>query len=123
MNREWGFRHLGEASISCIAADITCDSDEVYANSVFSSTDFPSPPQFTSVLALDVKKHINPTLVHCLYGMSKVREAARALCTLCSRNVLLLNRGSQDFCSNGIRLGAFISQSNPELHAAIRAVS
>jgi len=60
-----------------VAADFPCYSDEVYANSVFSSTDFPSPPQFTSVLALDVQKHINPALVHCLYGMSKVGGAAR----------------------------------------------
>ncbi|KAL7813320.1 1-aminocyclopropane-1-carboxylate synthase [Trichoderma gracile] len=74
-------------------------SDEVYANSIFASTDFPSPPSFTSVLSLDIKEHIDPSMVHCLYGMSK------------------------DFCSNGIRLGAFISQDNPDLHAAIRAIS
>jgi hypothetical protein len=47
-------------------------SDEVYANSIFASSDFPSPPTFTSVLTLDVEKYIEPSLVHCLYGMSKV---------------------------------------------------
>lgn len=47
-------------------------SDEVYANSLFASTDYPSPPVFTSVLALEIKKYIDPSMVHCLYGMSKV---------------------------------------------------
>ncbi|KAL7948168.1 pyridoxal phosphate-dependent transferase [Trichoderma barbatum] len=83
----------------CAKYKIHLISDEVYANSVFASTDFPSPPKFTSVLTLDIEKHIDPPLVHCLYGMSK------------------------DFCSNGIRLGAFVSQANPDLHAAMRAIS
>ncbi|KAK4064192.1 uncharacterized protein Triagg1_9171 [Trichoderma aggressivum f. europaeum] len=34
-----------------------------------------------------------------------------------------IQNGTPDFCSNGIRLGAFVSQANPDLHAAIRAVS
>ncbi|KAL6874452.1 1-aminocyclopropane-1-carboxylate synthase [Trichoderma longibrachiatum] len=89
-----------EAYLSlCAKHRIHFISDEVYANSLFASTDYPSPPVFTSVLALEIKKYIDPSMVHCLYGMSK------------------------DFCSNGIRLGALISQDNHDLHAAIRAIS
>ncbi|KAH8812703.1 pyridoxal phosphate-dependent transferase [Xylogone sp. PMI_703] len=83
----------------CAKYNIHFISDEVYANSVFSSSDFPHPPQFKSVLSLEIEKYIDPSLVHCLYGMSK------------------------DFCSNGIRIGVFVSQNNKTLHAAIRAVS
>ncbi|RFU26141.1 hypothetical protein B7463_g10197, partial [Scytalidium lignicola] len=83
----------------CSKYNIHFISDEVYANSVFSSSDFPNPPQFESVLSLNIEEYISPSLVHCLYGMSK------------------------DFCSNGIRVGVFVSQNNTILHAAIRAVS
>ncbi|KAL6819929.1 pyridoxal phosphate-dependent transferase [Trichoderma camerunense] len=92
--------HVLEAYLKlCAKYKIHLISDEVYANSIFASRDFPTPPTFTSILTFDLEKYIDPSLVHCLYGMSK------------------------DFCSNGIRLGAFVSQANAELHAAIRAVS
>lgn len=74
-------------------------SDEVYAMSVFPHQGNANPTPFRSVLSLDYEKLIDPSLLHVLYGMSK------------------------DFCSNGIRIGAFISPQNPELHRAIRAVS
>lgn len=47
-------------------------SDEVYAKAVFASNDIPDPLPFTSVLSLDLEKYIDPSLVHVLYGMSKV---------------------------------------------------
>ncbi|KAI9658481.1 MAG: hypothetical protein M1831_003919 [Alyxoria varia] len=74
-------------------------SDEVYAKSIFPSKDCPEPRPFISVLSLNIEKFIDPSLVHVLYGMSK------------------------DFCSNGIRVGAFISQNNARLHAAMRSIS
>ncbi|KAF6223285.1 hypothetical protein HO133_000127 [Letharia lupina] len=74
-------------------------SDEVYAMSVFPNGDIPNPVPFRSVLSLEYRKLIDPSLLHVLYGMSK------------------------DFCANGLRIGAFISTTNPELHAAMRAIS
>ena len=49
-------------------------SDEVYAKSIFPSEDCPNPPEFVSVLSLDLEKYIDPAFVHCLYGMSKVES-------------------------------------------------
>ncbi|KAL9067827.1 MAG: hypothetical protein Q9161_006645 [Pseudevernia consocians] len=83
----------------CSRYGIHMISDEVYAMSVFPNEDIPDPVPFRSVLSLEYRKLIDPSLLHVLYGMSK------------------------DFCSNGLRIGAFISTENPELHAAMRAVS
>lgn len=83
----------------CSKHGIHMVSDEVYAMSVFPNRDVPNPTHFRSVLSLEYKKLIDPSLLHVLYGMSK------------------------DFCSNGLRIGAFISPENPELHAAMRAIS
>jgi hypothetical protein len=94
-------------------------SDEVYANSIFASSDFPNPPSFTSVLSLNVEKYTDPSLVHCLYGMSKVRYLLKVR----KMSDIVDTLGFQDFCSNGVRIGVFISQNNKELHAAVRAVS
>lgn len=67
-------------------------SDEIFAMSVFPSTDFPHPPIFVSVLSLDLDSiGVNPARIHCLYGMSK------------------------DFNANGFRAGVLVSQHNADL--------
>lgn len=66
-------------------------SDEIYANSVFQKTGVP----FTSLSSIPTDGLIDPSLTHILYGLSK------------------------DFCANGIRIGAIISQHHPQLHAAL----
>ncbi|KAF9455981.1 pyridoxal phosphate-dependent transferase [Collybia nuda] len=67
-------------------------SDEIFAMSVYPSQDFPIPPPFVSVLALDLERiNVNPARVHCLYGMSK------------------------DFNANGFRAGLLVSQHNEGL--------
>ncbi|KAF1955285.1 PLP-dependent transferase [Byssothecium circinans] len=68
-------------------------SDEIYALSVWKNTvdkldTLPTP--FTSALSIDTAGIIDPALVHVLWGFSK------------------------DFGANGIRLGAIISQNNPD---------
>ncbi|KAL8828018.1 MAG: hypothetical protein Q9191_002835 [Dirinaria sp. TL-2023a] len=90
---------LEEYLAFCSSHKIHLISDEVYAMSVFPHKGNSNPTPFRSVLSLDYEKLIDPSLLHVLYGMSK------------------------DFCSNGIRIGAFVSPRNPELHRAIRAVS
>lgn len=66
-------------------------SDEIYANSVFQKSGVP----FTSLSSIPTDGLIDPSLTHILYGLSK------------------------DFCANGIRIGAIISQHHPRLHAAL----
>ncbi|OJJ65762.1 hypothetical protein ASPBRDRAFT_201546 [Aspergillus brasiliensis CBS 101740] len=76
-------------------------SDEIYALSVWENrvdkncTFYP----FESVLSRDTTGLIEANLVHVLWGMSK------------------------DFGANGLRIGAIISQSNPDLHVAQRSLS
>jgi hypothetical protein len=62
-------------------------SDEIYALSVWENPDFPDAPGFTSVLSIDIKGVIDPSLVHVLWGMSKVRVLLRL-----SAVVLILRR-------------------------------
>lgn len=57
----------------CAAKGIHLISDEIYALSVYKRGDGPSE-EFTSVLAIDPTGIINPSQVHVLYGMSKVRN-------------------------------------------------
>jgi hypothetical protein len=56
----------------CESKQIHLISDEVYAMSVFDSGN-PNAVPFTSVLSFDTTDLIDPNLLHCLYGMSKVR--------------------------------------------------
>ncbi|EAU31807.1 hypothetical protein ATEG_07545 [Aspergillus terreus NIH2624] len=76
-------------------------SDEIYALSVWENTVDDSPPAvpFESVLSIDLRGIIDSQLVHVLWGMSK------------------------DFGANGLRLGAIISQGNPELHMALKGTT
>lgn len=48
-------------------------SDEIYALSVWYNPEAPDAVTFTSVLSIDMDGIINPSLVHVLWGMSKVR--------------------------------------------------
>ncbi|PQE03584.1 aspartate aminotransferase protein [Rutstroemia sp. NJR-2017a BVV2] len=89
-----------EAYLSlCSKYSIHFISDEIYAMSIFPTSDFQDMVPFTSVLSLDVAKFIDPGLVHVLYTMSK------------------------DFCCNGLRIGALVSQANPILHSTLAAIS
>lgn len=76
-------------------------SDEIYALSVWENTVDKNPPPvpFTSCLSLLKEGFIDPSRLHVVWGMSK------------------------DFGANGIRLGAIISQHNPQLHAALVPIS
>ncbi|KAK2874935.1 hypothetical protein FQN49_001936 [Arthroderma sp. PD_2] len=76
-------------------------SDEIYAMSVWENTvdvaaNTPAPVVFESALSIPTQDLIDPQLVHALWGMSK------------------------DFGANGIRVGIIISQSNPDLVAALK---
>ncbi|KAL5046763.1 hypothetical protein BDW71DRAFT_181750 [Aspergillus fruticulosus] len=76
-------------------------SDEIYALSVWRNcvdTGIPFTP-FESVLSWDTTGLIDPDLVHVLWGMSK------------------------DFGANGLRVGAVISQSNPDFHISQKCLS
>lgn len=74
-------------------------SDELYALSIWPNTvdagnEIPLTP-FTSCLSIDPTNVIDPSRLHIIWGVSK------------------------DLGSNGLRLGAIISQNNPALHAAL----
>lgn len=68
-------------------------SDEIYACSVFNSGE-PGCLPFTSILSIDVEKHIDLRLLHVTYGLSK------------------------DFGAAGLRLGCVITRSRSVLQAA-----
>lgn len=76
-------------------------SDEIYALSVWGNTvdEKPAPVPFESALSIPTDGVMDPSRLHVVWGMSK------------------------DFGSNGIRMGAVISQHNPNLHAALVPVS
>jgi aspartate/methionine/tyrosine aminotransferase len=85
----------------CQSRQMHLISDEIYALSVWKNrvdNDVPFTP-FESLLSRDTCGLIDPALVHVLWGMSK------------------------DFGANGLRVGAVISQSNPELHIAQKCLS
>jgi aspartate/methionine/tyrosine aminotransferase len=75
--------------------------DEIYALSTFANKvdGGTEPVPFESVLSIDTKDVIDPSLVHVLWGVSK------------------------DFGASGFRLGFIISQANRALQAAILPVS
>lgn len=70
--------------------------DEIYACSVFDSGEDAVP--FTSILSIPVDRHIDPSRLHVIYGLSK------------------------DFGSAGLRLGAVITRSK-SLLGAVDAVT
>lgn len=74
--------------------------DEVYAMSVFASTDMIAPQQFVSVLSLDLEKlGVDPSRVHVVWSMSK------------------------DFGQSGVRMGVTVTQSNQEMAVAAALAS
>lgn len=71
-------------------------SDEIYALSSFSHLiDTSTQDPFQSILSLNYKDFIDPSLVHVIYGMSK------------------------DFAVNGFRVGFIIDQFNEPLRLAL----
>ena len=83
----------------CSKYNIHLLADEVYAKSHFPSDDLPNPASFVSVLSLELKKYIDPGLVHVIYALSK------------------------DFCANGIRIGCLISPFNDQMLRAFKSVA
>ncbi|KAL8658370.1 MAG: hypothetical protein Q9226_001046 [Calogaya cf. arnoldii] len=83
----------------CQSYQIHLISDEVYAMSIYKTSSNASAVPFTSVLAIDTTDPIHPSLVHVLYGMSK------------------------DFCSNGLRCGVLLSQSNAPLLSSLKSIA
>ncbi|KAK0664833.1 putative inactive 1-aminocyclopropane-1-carboxylate synthase-like protein 2 [Lasiodiplodia hormozganensis] len=74
-------------------------SDEIYATSVYSpGPRFEPHTPFTSVLSIDYAQHIDPNLLHVMYGLSK------------------------DFAASGIRIGCLLVR-NRALMDALLAVS
>ena len=57
----------------CQRHQIHLISDEIYALSEWQNPEAPDAVTFTSVLSFDTTGIIDPTLVHVLWGMSKVR--------------------------------------------------
>jgi aspartate/methionine/tyrosine aminotransferase len=49
-------------------------SDEIYALSVWNNPRLPDTSNFTSVLSVDVKDIMDPSMVHVVWGLSKVRS-------------------------------------------------
>lgn len=79
-------------------------SDELYALSLYTSSDFPTIPDetgFYSMLSFDWRAEhgVDPGRIHVLYGMSK------------------------DFHSNGFRVATLVSPFNPDLILSIRTTS
>lgn len=88
----------------CEKHDLHLISDEIYALSTWSSARdscaaaAPPPQPFVSVLSLDLARvRCSPARVHCVIGSSK------------------------DWGSNGLRIGALISQHNPALVSALES--
>ncbi|OJD40400.1 1-aminocyclopropane-1-carboxylate synthase [Diplodia corticola] len=75
-------------------------SDEIYATSIYDPGPYCSEPPtpFTSVLSIDYDQHIDPNLLHVMYGLSK------------------------DFAASGIRIGCLLVR-NRALMNALLAVS
>lgn len=76
----------------CQRHQIHLISDEIYACSVFESSE-PEAVPFTSILSIDPRGLIDLDLLHVEYGFAK------------------------DFASGGMKLGALVSQSKPILKA------
>lgn len=84
----------------CQKHQIHLISDEIYALSLFENTVDTNPPPvpFESIFTIDPTGIIDKCLIHVVWGMSK------------------------DFGANGIRLGALISQANPDIGQVFKNV-
>lgn len=56
----------------CQKYQIHLVSDEIYALSVWDNPEARDAPPFTSVLSIDTTGIVDPSLVHAMWGMSKV---------------------------------------------------
>ncbi|KAJ5592291.1 Pyridoxal phosphate-dependent transferase major region subdomain 2 [Penicillium hordei] len=74
-------------------------SDEIYALSVWDNPRLPDAAGFKSVLSINLKGIIDPSLVHTVWGLSK------------------------DFGATGLRIGCLVSQSNKLLLEAAEGIS
>ncbi|RAK96462.1 aspartate aminotransferase [Aspergillus ibericus CBS 121593] len=74
-------------------------SDEIYALSVWENPQLPHAQQFRSVLSMNIKEFMDPSMVHVVWGLSK------------------------DFGSTGLRIGCLISPSNKVLLEAVEGIS
>ncbi|OOF93287.1 hypothetical protein ASPCADRAFT_7519 [Aspergillus carbonarius ITEM 5010] len=86
----------------CQSRQMHLISDEIYALSVWNNlvdTTNTPPTSFQSLLSIDPTNLIDPSLIHVIWGMSK------------------------DFGANGLRVGAIISQSNPDFHLAAKCMA
>ncbi|GAB7334403.1 hypothetical protein MBLNU13_g06409t1 [Cladosporium sp. NU13] len=81
----------------CHRYDLHLISDEVYALSTWKNTfdDGTATTPFTSCLSIDTSGILSQRQIHVVWGASK------------------------DFGSNGIRLGALVSQASPEMHKSL----
>ena len=61
----------------CQKYQIHLVSDEIYGLSVWENKDAPKAVPFTSVLSIDPAGIIDPSLVHVIWGMSKVRALSK----------------------------------------------
>ena len=49
-------------------------SDEIYALSVWENPDLANAAQFKSVLSIDAAEFMDPSMVHVVWGLSKVGQ-------------------------------------------------
>jgi aspartate/methionine/tyrosine aminotransferase len=47
--------------------------DEIYALSVWDNPRLPNAPKFKSILSMEIAELMNPSMVHVVWGLSKVR--------------------------------------------------
>ncbi|PWY81604.1 aspartate aminotransferase [Aspergillus sclerotioniger CBS 115572] len=74
-------------------------SDEIYAMSVWKNPRMSDAPGFKSILSMDVREFMDPSMVHVVWGLSK------------------------DFGSTGLRIGCLVSPSNRVFLEAVEGIS
>ncbi|BCS27097.1 pyridoxal phosphate-dependent aminotransferase [Aspergillus puulaauensis] len=83
----------------CQKLDLHLLSDELYGISVWDNPGMKHPTPFTSVIAINTEKLIDPRRIHAVWGLSK------------------------DFGATGLRIGVLISQANKRFLAACESIS
>ncbi|KAB8279507.1 pyridoxal phosphate-dependent transferase [Aspergillus minisclerotigenes] len=90
---------LAEYMVFCNRHKLHLISDEIYALSVWENPALPDSVPFISILSMDIKSLMDPSMAHVVWGLSK------------------------DFGSTGLRIGCLISQSNTHLLEAADGIS
>lgn len=62
-------------------------SDEIYGLSTWNNPQMEQAVGFTSVLSLEVEKFMDPSMVHVVWGMSKVRNETHSLWLTASKHI------------------------------------